>query len=434
MNEFITYGTAAFSAVALGGAALLFAKSRSAQKSQLESVALVAAETEQTALNETPAELSPELVVADSEGRALVKTRLITQIPAGAPTFSGPGNVAVKRGQQLASDLLKGVATLPNKTLELVFDPEIQKGLSEGTLTIMEAIGGGQRAMAIESNRQIAGHGRLLEGGKAKQLASGAFHLLSIAVAQSHLADINRSLTDIQGAIEKLQRTIDDKDHAQLRGSMNYLEYLVSFMRDLESPELFPQEKRNQLEAIKHQTMQWIEQLQLEASRLRSDIEQLQEVDTFGTGETHKSLVAHAGKVNSLLQKRDVLLRILSLLDIGTAYLDPTASGKWALTLGEKCSKSFLEIDALLTTQRDRSIELLSRAVFNRKGTLEQRRSELVAQNEGMRTLTLEHQKAYKATADMLSQHLKKYRDEHQPIRTALTFDQHGEVCKVAML
>ncbi len=434
MNEFITYGTAAFSAVALGGAALLFIKSRSAQKSQVESALQAPAAMEQTVLHEPSAELSPELIVADSEGRQLVKTRLITQIPAGAPTFSGPNNVAVKRGQQLAADLLKEVATLPNKTLELVFDPDIQKGLAEGTLTIMEAVGGGQRAMAVQSNGQIAGHGRLLEGGKAKQLASGAFHLLSIAVAQSHLADINRSLTEIQGTIEKLQRAIDDKDHAHLRGSMNYLEYLVGFMRDLESPELFPQEKRNQLEAIKHQTMQWIEQLQLEASRLKDDIQQQQEVDTFGTGETHKALVAHAGKVNSLLQKRDVLLRILALLDIGTAYLDPTASGKWALSLADKCGKSFLEIDELLTTQRDRSILLLSSAVFNRKGTLEERRKELVGQNESMRALTLEHQKAYKATADLLSQHLKKYRDEHQPIRTALTFDQHGEVCKVAML
>lgn len=434
MNELIIYGTAAFSVVALGGASLLFIKSRRTSSVQADSLPVPADNVEQIPADLTPVEMGPELIVVDAEGRPLVKTRLITHIPAGAPTFSGQNDVAVKRGRQMAADLLKGVATLPNKTLELVFDPEIHKGLVEGTLTIMDAAGGGQRAMAIASDGKIAGHGRLLEGGKAKQLASGAFHLLSIAVAQSHLADINRSLSEIQGAIEKLQRAIEDKDHAQLRGSMNYLEYLVGFMRDLETPDLFPQEKRNQLEAIKHQTMQWIEQLQLEALRLKSDIEQQKEIDTFGTGETHKALVAHAEKVNNLLQKRDVLLRILALLDIGTAYLDPTARGKWTLSLAEKCSQSFQDIDALLTTQRDRSFELLSKAMFNRKGTLEQRRNELVSQNEGMRTLTLEHQKAYAATADMLSQHLKKYRNEHQPIRTALTFDQHGEVCKVAML
>ncbi|MNF75233.1 hypothetical protein D3C84_572920 [compost metagenome] len=433
MNEFIIYGAAAFSVAALGGASLLFIKSRGVKSAQPQDSPAPLCSTEEATMDVAPIEMGPELVVADTEGRPLVKTRLITQIPAGAPTFSGPNDVAVKRGRQLAADLLKGVATLPNKTLELVFDPDIHKGLVEGTLTIMEAKGGGQRAIAIASDKKIAGHGRLLEGGKAKQLASGAFHLLSIAVAQSHLADINRSLADIQGAIEKLHRTIDDKDHAQLRGSMNYLEYLVGFMRDLETPDLFPQEKRNQLEAIKHETMRWIEQLQLEASRLKTDIDQQREIDTFGTGETHKALVAHASKVNSLLQKRDVLLRILALLDIGTAYLDPTAKGKWTLSLGEKCSQSFQDIDALLTSQRDRSFELMSKAVWNRKGTLEQRRNELVSQNEGMRALTLEHQKAYKATTEMLSQHLKKYRDDHQPIRTALTFDQHGEVCKVTM-
>ncbi|MDQ7986240.1 hypothetical protein QYS36_14970 [Pseudomonas sp. G34] len=433
MNDFFIYGVAVFSAAALGGAYLLV-KKRGVNTVQIQSSPVSVETAGITSADIMPAEMGTELIVAGVDGRPLVKTRLITQVPAGAPTFSGQNDVAVKRGQQLAADLLKGVVTLPNKTLELVFDPEIHKGLVDGTLTIMEAAGGGQRAIAVAGNGKIAGHGRLLEAGKAKQLAAGAFHLLSIAVAQSHLADINRSLTEIQGAIERLQRAIDDKDHAQLRGSMNYLEYLVGFMRDLETPDLFPQEKRNQLEAIKHQTMQWIEQLQLEALRLKGDIEQQQEVDTFGTGETHKALMVHAAKVNGLLQKRDVLLRILALLDIGTAYLDPIARGKWTLSLGEKCGQSFKEIDALLTTQRDRSIQLLSKATFNRKGTLDQRRNELLSENEGMRVLTLEHQKTYVATADILTQHLKKYRNENQPIRTALTFDQHGEVCKVAML
>lgn len=288
--------------------------------------------------------------------------------------------------------------------------------------------------LAVASDGKIAGHARIIEGGKARQLASGAFHLLSIAVAQSHLADINRSLADIQGAIERLHRTIDDKDHAQLRGSMNYLEYLVGFMRDLGSPDKFPQEKRNQLEAIKHQTMQWIEQLQLEANRLKSDIAQQAELDTFGTGATYDALAKHAANVSSLLQKRDVLLRILALLDIGTAYLDPIASGRWTLSLEEKFSQSFNEIDSLLSTQRDRSFELLSKAVWNRQNTLEERRNTLIKQNESLRALTLEHQKSYSATAHLLSQQLKKYRTESQPVRTALTFDQHGEVSKVSIL
>ncbi|WP_374979688.1 hypothetical protein PSGK_25930 [Pseudomonas solani] len=95
MDEFITYGVAAFSAVALGGAALLFIKSRNAQKAQPISPLQVDAATEPTVVSQPSAEFSPELVVADSEGRQLVKTRLITQIPAGAPSFSGPNDVAV---------------------------------------------------------------------------------------------------------------------------------------------------------------------------------------------------------------------------------------------------------------------------------------------------------------------------------------------------
>ncbi|MDQ0652099.1 hypothetical protein [Pseudomonas cedrina] len=434
MSEYILYALVILCLIVLAIAAALFVRSRGASKQNSVIPQTQAEPLPQSPLQASTVTLEPEFIVADEGGRPWIQSRLITQIPAEAPTFSEPNSIAVKRGQQLAADLFKGVATLPNTTLELVFDPEIQKGLREGILTIMNAKGGGQRAMAIAGDGKIAGHARIIEGGKARQLASGAFHLLSIAVAQSHLADINKSLADIQGAIERLHRTIDDKDHAQLRGSVSYLEYLVGFMQDLGTPEEFPQEKRNQLEAIKHQTMQWIEQLLLEAIRLKSDISQQKEVDTFGTGATFTALEVHANNVTSLLQKRDVLLRILALLDIGTAYLDPVASGKWTLSLKEKFSQSFQEIDALLVIQRDRSFELLSKAVWNRQKTLEERRDGLVRKNEEQRALTLEHHKAYSATAELLAQQLKKYRTDSQPVRTALTFDQHGQVSKVSVL
>jgi hypothetical protein len=130
----------------------------------------------------SPPPLGAELQVRNEAGQIILQTREVARLPIEARRV-GTDPVAIQRGQQLAADLFKGVSTLPGKTIEVVFDPKILQGLQGGVLEVMPAAKGGTYAIArnVETGR-TAGQGRLIQGGGARQLAAGLFHLASIAI------------------------------------------------------------------------------------------------------------------------------------------------------------------------------------------------------------------------------------------------------------
>ena len=76
-------------------------------------------------------------------------------------------------------------------------------------------------ADAVNSSGKFVGKGRLIEGGKARQIASGAFQLVSIAVAQSHLADIERSLGVIKDSISDVLKILQNEKRANITGAFD---------------------------------------------------------------------------------------------------------------------------------------------------------------------------------------------------------------------
>ena len=137
-----------------------------------------------------------DLAIFDENGLKVLESKEIEKIPARAHLLESSSS-AINRVKHLASDLFKGAANVPKKSVEVIFKPEIHQGLSDGTYTLMRTKTGEVLADAVDSSGKIVGKGRIIQAGKARQLAGGAFQLVSIAVAQSHLADIERSLTQI---------------------------------------------------------------------------------------------------------------------------------------------------------------------------------------------------------------------------------------------
>ena len=134
------------------------------------------------------------VTLVDDNGTELIRSSELHYSPQDLQPLD-EASPAVKRTVNLASDFFKGAITLPNKTVEIVFKPNIQKGLDEGIYKLMTTKQGETLADAINiSNQTIVGKGRIVEAGKINQLMVGAFQLVSIAVAQTHLSDINRSL------------------------------------------------------------------------------------------------------------------------------------------------------------------------------------------------------------------------------------------------
>lgn len=377
-----------------------------------------------------------DFLVRDQDGNALICTRELYRLPTQATILTGKDQVAVNRARQLVGDLFKGSVSLPGKTVELVFDSKVQQGLREGTLEVVPAAGGGARLMARDvESKAFSGHGRILDGGCARQMAAGAFHILSIAVAQSHLDDINRGLTEIKIALEDVKRYFGDKDKAKLRGTLVYLEYLVSMMNDLGSPEKVPSEKRNQLEAIRRETMEWVEQLRYEAVALQEQIDAQQDVDSWGgTENTFNALKSLAGKMTDLIEKRNTLLRIMALLEVGSVYLDPLGNDKTSSPFISDSTQDMKTIEMMLGTIRDRSNQLLSKSLWNKETTLNERRTSIMKMQEELLALAVENQSQYAETMNSLRQHLQRIRKSDKEIHMALTFDQEGVVKQVALL
>src|SRR3546814_18079119 len=99
-------------------------------------------------------------------------------------------------------------------------------------------------ADAVDSSGSVVGKGRLIQGGKARQLASGAFQLVSIAVAQSHLADIERSLSAIKDSISEILERQENEDKSRITGAFDYLREIAAYMRELRCPDELSQPKR----------------------------------------------------------------------------------------------------------------------------------------------------------------------------------------------
>ncbi len=154
-----------------------------------------------------------DLAIFDENGLKVLESREIKQIPARAHLV-GPSSSAINRVEHLAADLFKAAGSVPNKTVEVIFKPEIHQGLVDGTYTLMRTKSGEVLADAVDTSNKVVGKARLIQGGRAKQLAGGAFQLVSIAVAQSHLADIEKSLSAIKGSISEILERQENEDKA----------------------------------------------------------------------------------------------------------------------------------------------------------------------------------------------------------------------------
>lgn len=180
----------------------------------------------------------------DENNVNIVESREIHQIPTKAHNIDiTDGNV--HRIKHLASDLFKGASSIQNKTVEIVFKNDIQKGLAEGTYKLMNTKTGEVLADAVDSSGKIVGKGRVIEVGKMRQLASGAFQLVSIAVAQSHLADIEKSLSSIKDSISELLIKHENEDKSRITGAFDYLSEIAQHMKELRSPDELSQQKKS---------------------------------------------------------------------------------------------------------------------------------------------------------------------------------------------
>lgn len=267
-----------------------------------------------------------DMSVVDHSGAVLMKVEEMASMPLSTRRID-QSDEQIGKIAQLASDLVSGSARLPGKTIRLVFKPEIAQGLKDGTYTLMKSKSGEVFADAVQvasgGANQIVGKGRIVQSGQASQIAGGAFMLLSIAVAQAHLADIERSLGSINRTLYNIQQHMESQDISKIAGALNYLKDMLPYLRDLADPNSISSEKSHEIESIIRESFEWIALVQRDLNDLVSSISNISSKDTLGTRYTYNEIMDQVRKLEPLVARYEMYLQLAAVAHTIVSYLDP---------------------------------------------------------------------------------------------------------------
>lgn len=329
--------------------------------------------------------------------------------------------------KQLGRDVLARGFTTPGKTIEVVFDPSVQKGLGSGIYELVPANSGGYRGMArAVDSKKFVGHGRIVQAGKLKQIGVGVFHIASIAVAQAHLAEINKNLETIKMSVADITNYLEDKDTGDLKGTIDYLEYLVNFIRRMDSPDAIPESKLTTLEITRKEMMSWMNKIHEEANRLLSEVNAQKNEDTLGTGNTYNKIKDYSLKTERIAKKHFLLMRIGSLFYFINAYIDPLCVHDKDLDKMLNHQLSTVGILSLVHKINENSEKLLKSAYFNKKTTLERRRQDLFGRTQSIKSLTENGNEYFIQTSKFVQNRSSGFTDNQGRVHMAIKFDDMG--------
>jgi len=380
---------------------------------------------------EAKTDLGCDFALFDENGMSLLECREIERIPARTHTLDSCGT-GIERVKHLAADLFKGTASVPSRTVEVVFKPEIQRGLTEGTYSLMRTKSGEILADAVDTSGKVVGKARLMQGGKAKQLAGGAFQLVSIAVAQSHLADIETSLGVIKESIAEVIERQENEDKARITGAFDYIKEIASHMREFRCPDELPQHKMNTIEGVIKDSYAWRNKLVEDMASLIRQISTVTDSDTFGTGDTFKKLKGLIERVRPLLARRALFLNLASALDFVTAYLDPTQHNYSRMSVDEDRWSGLLEQFRNAVSLQESA--LMGKAFWNSGETLQLRKDKLRSMTSDYYRLGNDQQASYLKLRHALNESMSRLIDPNGNVRIAIAFDCQGNVGSAAIL
>ena len=266
--------------------------------------------------------------------------------------------------KHLISDITKGIIGTSNQTVELVFSPEVQKGLANGTYKLLD-----NRAIVVNSTGgRIKEHATILKSGQGKQLLTGGYQLLSVAVAQSHLADIEKRLKNIENTLNDIKTHLENDDISKLLGSIKYIISEVKNESDLTDI------RKNKIEDIKYKAFQWREKLSLEISDCLKKIKNIQHKDTFGTENMYKEIASIIkDDMSRLKYKYELLMELHILLTMLDNFINPSENGFKTINLDlEDISIKIQDFYPSL----ENKCKLL-KSMFNQNDTLEERKKTL---------------------------------------------------------
>lgn len=225
------------------------------------------------------------------------------------------------------------------------------------------------RAIVVNSTGgRIKEHATILKSGQGKQLLTGGYQLLSVAVAQSHLADIEKRLKNIENTLNDIKTHLENDDISKLLGSIKYIISEVKNESDLTDI------RKNKIEDIKYKAFQWREKLSLEISDCLKKIKNIQHKDTFGTENMYKEIASIIkDDMSRLKYKYELLMELHILLTMLDNFINPSENGFKIIELDlEDISRKIQDFYPSLEDKYG-----LLKSMFNQNDTLEERKKTL---------------------------------------------------------
>jgi len=359
------------------------------------------------------------------EGDGLMECRELSKFPKKVEeldvTNSGYGEKV-----HLISDLVKAGVSAKGRSIELCFKADVQSKLNSGAAEMMKTKNGEVLADAVSNNR-IIGKGRIIEGGRFKQMASAGFQLLSVAVAQSHLSDINDELKTISSKLEQVLEKLDSNDKTKIRGAISYLELVY---KDILSGKEISAIRMQEFETCIRNTHEYFEGVIDEIERNTQAIEKYTSDETFGTGSTYEELKGYVDRLNTSIEKYELYLKLYLLSKMIRFQLDPTQT---TFSVEKTDFSRMNELWVRYSGVSKSKINKMMKATFNARETLDVRIDSLTQaiSNQVLRIEYVTHQT--EAVSNRLDIGLNNFLDDKE-YKMALSYGDDGELSRAAML
>lgn len=260
----------------------------------------------------------------DRLGQEVFRTQEIAKWPNAMALADSPHDPAMVAAAQLLGEVFKGSVTIPNKTIEVIFDPHVLNGLQTGDFELLPAKSGGEYLDARDASGKIVGKGRVVEGGQARQMTAVAMQLLSVAVAQYHLADIAESLRTLSKDVEAIRNVLAAQDFAELSAADRYADECIRLATIKGSP-LLSVERRTVVEACHVRLIAGVEKLREQLPVLLAEIDEIKAKNMVGL--VTDSVVARyaplLGRVEFFQKTYGVMQGLILKLDLVRSWQDP---------------------------------------------------------------------------------------------------------------
>lgn len=374
---------------------------------------------------------SANFELLDDQGQVVIASRQLDAMPKGGLELS-PTEGTGKLVTRLASDFFKAAVSIPGKTVEIVFHPHIQEGLRDGTFRLMRTETGEVLADAISStSKQVVGKGRIVQTGQVNQLAAGAFQLVSIAVAQSHLADIERSLSALKGGISQIQDSLEASEVANIKGGITYLQSISELLKSNGSPDQLSMPMQVTIAQLVMSSNVWREKLFEDVRSLTKRIQNQQDADTWGgTGNTFQALLSHLETTDKLATRHSLYTEFMRLLDFLLIYIDPLKKNYARLQAeGAQWEELLSRLRSDLASKTDQLIK----SRINNDEILQARKDKVNLKMEKFQRIGLEQLRAYEAFSLNLNERLDRMLSSTEGVRLAISFDTNGEVKRASL-